>query len=275
MLSALDGLKQASDLKQDQLLLAGQSAGGDTVMYMSTLALPGLRGVLNFAGGRTNHTEDEILPFENKMMIDGWAELGRSAKVPALLVFAENDSRYSANTIRQASQVFRDAGGQAELLLLPPLKVDGHFVYQFPDLWTPAVQRFVARTGMGKPLGAELLASATTPASQASAKTHPELFDLNRLPTKWASCRALYYRFLYAPLPRYFAAGANGIGCGFSFGPGASADKALNFCKEFGNQCGAYAYDLSLGAEPPGAGVTVPLSGSAASSPKSSTPAPP
>ncbi len=249
VLAALDGLKQAPDLKQDQVLLAGQSAGGDAVMYMSTLPLPGIRGVLNFSGGRTNHAEGEILPFENKMMIEGWADLGRMAKVPAMLVFAENDSRFSANTIRQASQVFKDAGGQAELLLLPPLNIDGHFVYQAPHLWTAEVQRFLERIGMGK-LGTESLASLQTPTSLASAKTHPELFDLNRLPTKSATCRAIYYRFLYAPLPRYFAAGANGLGCGLSSGSGASAEKALNFCKEFGYQCGAYAYNLSLGAEP-------------------------
>jgi dienelactone hydrolase len=251
VLAALYGLKMAPDLKQDQVLLAGQSAGGDAVMYMSTLSLPGIRGVLNFSGGRANHAEGEILPFENKMMIEGWADLGRMAKVPAMLVFTENDSRFSANTIRQASQVFKDAGGQAELLLLPPLTIDGHFVYQLPHLWTAEVQRFVARMGMGQPLSAETLASSSQLAVQTSAKTHPELFDLSRLPTKSASCRALYYRFLYAPLPRYFAAGANGLGCGLSSGSGASAGKALNFCKEFGNQCGAYAYNLSLGVEPP------------------------
>ena len=96
VLSALNGLKQAPDLKQDQILLAGQSAGGDTVMYMSTLALPGFRGVINFSGGRSNHRQGENPTFENKMMVEGWAELGRMAKVPAMLVFAENDSRYSA-----------------------------------------------------------------------------------------------------------------------------------------------------------------------------------
>jgi pimeloyl-ACP methyl ester carboxylesterase len=281
VLSALNGLKQAPDLRQDQLLLAGQSAGGDTVMYMSTLALPGFRGVINFAGGRSNHRQGENPTFENKMMIDGWADLGRVAKVPAMLVFAENDSRYSANTIRKSAQAYRDAGGQADLLLASPLTGDGHFIHQSPTLWSAAVARFI--TGLkldNQVLDKNLLVPPST-ASLATAATHPELFDLKRVPTQSAGCQDLYQRFLNAPLPRYFAAGANGRGCGYSIGAGASALKALDFCKGFSTQCVIHAHNLLLGPEPqqalPVAPATapMPLSDTAASSPKLSTPAPP
>ena len=281
VLSALNGLKQAPDLRQDQLLLAGQSAGGDTVMYMSTLALPGFRGVINFAGGRSNHRQGENPTFENKMMIDGWADLGRLAKVPAMLVFAENDSRYSANTIRKSAQAYRDAGGQADLLLASPLTGDGHFIHQSPTLWSAAVARFI--TGLkldNQVLDKNLLVPPST-ASLATAATHPELFDLKRVPTQSAGCQDLYQRFLNAPLPRYFAAGANGRGCGYSIGAGASALKALDFCKGFSTQCVIHAHNLLLGPEPqqalPVAPATapMPLSDTAASSPKLSTPAPP
>jgi pimeloyl-ACP methyl ester carboxylesterase len=281
VLSALNGLKQATDLKQDQVLLAGQSAGGDTVMYMSTLALPGFRGVINFSGGRSNHRQGETPTFENKMMIEGWADLGRVAKVPAMLVFAENDSRYSANTIRKSAQAYRDAGGQADLLLTSPLTGDGHFIHQNPTLWSSAVARFITGLKLDNQVLDKNLLVAPGIVPLATAATHPELFDLKRVPSQSAGCQDLYQRFLNAPLPRYFAAGANGRGCGYSFGAGASALKALDFCKGFSTQCVVHAHNLLLGPEPqqalPVVPVTVPmpLSDSAVSSPKSLTPAPP
>jgi dienelactone hydrolase len=142
--ATLEGLKGQPDLDMNQIVLAGQSAGGDTVMYMSTLSAAGVRGVINFSGGRSNHGQGENPAFENSMMVNGWGDLGKEAKVPVMLVFAENDSRYSANTVRKAAQAFTDAGGKADLLLLPPTPNDGHFVYQRPTLWQAAVKRFVA-----------------------------------------------------------------------------------------------------------------------------------
>jgi hypothetical protein len=47
-------------------------------------------------------------------------------------------------------------------------------------------------------------------------------------------------------LPRFFAAGATGRGCGFSNGGNASAERALEFCQQRGTQCAAYAGDLEV-----------------------------
>ena len=157
--ATLNGLRNESDLDLDRVLLSGQSAGGYAVMYANTLALPGVRGIINFSGGRTNTSSSEAPSFENSMMIRGWSEIGKSARTPVLLVFAENDSRYSANTIRKSAQAFTEAGGDAQLLLLPAQPRDGHFVYHSPTLWTPALDTFLARLD----LGAKRTEAAQTP----------------------------------------------------------------------------------------------------------------
>ncbi len=252
VLAALERLSREPDLNLKQVLLAGQSAGGDTVMYMSTLALPGVRGIVNFSGGRTNHRAGENPNFENKMMIEGWAELGRSAKEPVLLIFAENDSRFTPNTIRKSAQAFRDAGGQAELLLLPPIAGDGHFVYYSPALWGAALGQYVAARNMGN----QALGPLAHMAEKGTQKTHPELFDLSRLPTKGAGCKDLFLRFLNLSLPRFFSAGASGRGCGYSYGPEAAEGKAVALCQQYGTQCILYARDNELvkplyAADPP------------------------
>lgn len=148
--AVLTGLRNEHDLDLNRVLLSGQSAGGYAVMYANTLALPGVRGIINFSGGRTNNISSSEAPsFENSMMIRGWTEIGKIARTPVLLVFAENDSRYSANTIRKSAQAFTDAGGDAQLLLLPAQPRDGHFVYHSPALWSPALDTFLARLDLG------------------------------------------------------------------------------------------------------------------------------
>ena len=143
VMDAIAALRQESDIDMKRFVLAGQSAGGDTVMYMSSQAIDGLKGVINFAGGRGNHAEGQAPNHENAMMISGWSELGAKATVPVQLVFAENDSRYSANTIRKSHEAFNRAGGKAELLLVPPLAGDGHYINSQPAIWSKTVIDFL------------------------------------------------------------------------------------------------------------------------------------
>lgn len=143
VMDAISALRNEPDLDLERFVLAGQSAGGDTVMYMSTMAIDGLKGVINFAGGRSNHAAGQAPNFENKMMISGWGEMGAQAKVPVQLVFAENDSRYSANTIRKSFEAFSTGGGKAKLLLVPPLAGDGHYIHSQPAIWSKVVADFL------------------------------------------------------------------------------------------------------------------------------------
>lgn len=243
---ALERLRSEPDLNANQIVLAGQSAGGDAVMYMSTLSLPGVKAVLNFSGGRTNHAQGQNPAFENKMMVEGWRELGSKAQVPAMLIFAENDSRYTAHTVRRSTLAFNVSGGQAELLLLPPIRGDGHFVFQFPQLWTRQVKAFLRNLNLGS------TAQTTEPSledprrSRATVQSNPELFNLQRLPVQQEECKAIYLRFLFASLPRFFATGLKRKGCGYSSGDNSSADKALKFCEDRVGACRLYAQDDSL-----------------------------
>ena len=246
---ALERLRLESDLKSDQIVLAGQSAGGDAVMYMSTLALPGVKAVLNFSGGRPNHAQGQPPAFENKMMVEGWRELGAKAQIPAMLIFAENDSLFTANTVRKSTYAFNESGGKAELLMLPAIIGDGHFVDQMPQLWTRQVSSFLKRLSDGPSTPALASARDDPYRSKATIQSHPELFDLKRLPVQQEECKGIYIRFLYAALPRFFAAGLQGKGCGYSFGSNSSADKALKFCEERVGACRLYARDDSLVTE--------------------------
>jgi len=104
-------------------------------MQTATLNLPGVAiGLLNFSGGRTDVRGSDgkaTAGYVSRRRVNGFAEFGEATGVPTLWIFAENDSRYAAATVRAAHQAFTAAGGKATLLLHPSLgSMDGHFVLQ-------------------------------------------------------------------------------------------------------------------------------------------------
>lgn len=144
---ALAWLKTRPELDANRVILAGQSAGGFTAIYLASQNLAGLIGAIDFAGGRTNMSEAQSPTYLNRMMVDGFAELGKTTRIPTFWVFAENDSRYTAETIRTSYDAFQAAGGKGRLLLSPPLEGDGHFIYAKPGLWRAALKEYLGEIG--------------------------------------------------------------------------------------------------------------------------------
>jgi dienelactone hydrolase len=150
ILPALDYLKTRSEIDAQRIILAGHSAGGYSASYIASTQPPGVIGAVNFSGGRTDATLYESAGALNRMMVSGFATLGKTTRLPSLWVFAENDTRYSANTIRAAHAAFVQAGGTAKLALSPPLAGDGHFIYHRPELWREALKIFLTEIGVVK-----------------------------------------------------------------------------------------------------------------------------
>jgi len=144
ILPVFEALKDHPLLDTRRVVVSGQSAGGYAAMYLASLNLPGVIGAIDFSGGRTDKTLDRNAANTNSMMVRGFAEFGQTTKVPTLWVFAENDSRYTANTIRASHKAFVDAGGKATLSLSPPIEGDGHFIFQKPELWRAVLREYLA-----------------------------------------------------------------------------------------------------------------------------------
>jgi dienelactone hydrolase len=143
ILPALEYLKTLPEIDGNRILVTGQSAGGFAAMHVASLSLPGVVGLVNFSGGRTDMLQGGAAGYLNRTMVRGFGEWGASIRIPSLWIFAENDSRYSANTVRAAHTAFTKAGGTAALFLNPPIHVDGHFIYHQPELWRKALQEYL------------------------------------------------------------------------------------------------------------------------------------
>jgi pimeloyl-ACP methyl ester carboxylesterase len=143
ILPALEWLKTRRALDANRVILAGQSAGGFSTLYIASQRPAGVIGAVDISGGRTDMTTNKAPAYLNSMMVAGFKELGKTTPFPTLWIFAENDSRYSATTIRASHEAFQAAGGQARLLLQPPIEGDGHYIYHKPELWRAALKEYL------------------------------------------------------------------------------------------------------------------------------------
>jgi dienelactone hydrolase len=150
IIPALAWLKTRPELDARRVFVAGQSAGGYSAMYIASQNPAGVIGAIDFSGGRTDKIGTNTAGYLNKMMVQGFAEFGRTTRIPELWIFAENDSRYSANTIRVAYEAFQAAGGKAQLFLSPPIAGDGHFIHLKPELWRQSLQAYLKEIGVAR-----------------------------------------------------------------------------------------------------------------------------
>src|SRR5262249_55842014 len=133
------------------IVVAGQSAGGWGALALASRNPRGVRAVLNFAGGprrRSDHRPNNNCSPDR--LVAAAAAFGRSARIPTLWLYSENDSYFAPALSDAMYRAFRSAGGPAEYHLLPPFGAEGHRLIELEDAaarWRPMVEAFLAASG--------------------------------------------------------------------------------------------------------------------------------
>jgi dienelactone hydrolase len=125
-----------------RIVLAGQSAGGWGSVAASTLPVPGLVGVVNFAGGRGSQGSSDVCREER--LVAAAARYGEAARVPQLWIYSPNDQYFGPALARRMHGAFVKAGGRAEFVESPSVGRDGHGYFGYIADWMPRVRAFVA-----------------------------------------------------------------------------------------------------------------------------------
>jgi len=133
-------------------VLAGHSSGGFASLALASRGFDGLRGVINFSGGRGSRADKVCSPPE---LIQAFARFGRTTRVPTLWLYAENDTYFPPTLVRELHRAFQGGGGKAQLIMLSPFFSEGH--YFFTDVrglpwWTGIVKAFLDRLGILPPV---------------------------------------------------------------------------------------------------------------------------
>jgi dienelactone hydrolase len=127
----------------DRVLLLGHSTGGFAVTAAAANNPPGVVGILDFAGGHGSAGPDRVCSPDH--IVEDARICGRTARIPALWIYSENDHYIPAALGRRMFEAYAASGAPAQLQVLPPFGVEGHpMVVMGPaELWWRFVESFL------------------------------------------------------------------------------------------------------------------------------------
>jgi dienelactone hydrolase len=232
---------QQSWVDAQKMIMLGQSHGGLTTLAYAQDPYPGIKFVVNFAGGLkyTQGCQWELA------LKDAFKAYGQNVKVDSLWFYGANDSFFPPEVIKPAHQAYVEAGGKAELIAFGAFGADAHGMFASSDglaIWWPSVEAKLRQHGLPTAL--------IFPQYSLAGKTPKPA------PTQWADLKAIdqiphlreggrkgYGTFLEKPLPRAFALSASGA-WGWAYGGDDPLASAMSNCqKNSKSPCLLYAVD--------------------------------
>lgn len=216
-----NGYVQAEDLKAtlddvvarpwadgSRILVIGQSHGGWTTLAFGTLNYPGVRGLVNFAGGLR---QDSCAGWQG-VLARAAGPYGRATRIPSIWFYGDNDSFFAPTTFRPLHEYYVAAGGRAELVAFGDFGGDAHGMFGSragESIWQPRVQAFMRSIDLPTEVKfPELVSVRNLP---IPARTHfADLQDVEAIPYLRAGGRDGYRAFLSKSLPRAFALSPTG-----------------------------------------------------------------
>jgi dienelactone hydrolase len=152
LLQVIDYAKRQPGIDGSRIVAVGQSFGGATSIALASRNPGGVVAAINFAGGGGGEPQSRPgEPCDPHRLAEMFGEYGRnasvpgkSARIPTLWVYAENDRYFAPRHARSWYDAFRAQGGSGEFVLLPPFGEDGHLVFSRGlPVWKPIVARFL------------------------------------------------------------------------------------------------------------------------------------
>ena len=236
--AAVASLRNESWIDADHVLLLGHSVGGLSVLAAAARGIPGVVGVINFDGGWHSFSAPDQ-PCSSDHLIDTAAGLGRSVRIPALWLYAENDQFYGPELAQRMFIAYTAAGAPAQLGTLPAFGANGHDTVTLAPAedWFRSVEPFLEKLGL-----------------PTTSVAEPPLFALLPSPPgAVVACQNAFADYLTNPDDAKAFAVSTGGGCGTGFGRTSieAREPALAKCKinTRGGDCKLYAVGQKLASD--------------------------
>jgi dienelactone hydrolase len=142
--AALRALASHPQVDASRIIVIGQSAGGIGTVALAADPPPGLKAVVNFAGGRGSRAPNEVCRADR--LIEAYAAFGKAARVPSLWIYTVNDHYFGPQLARRMFAAYREEGGVGEFRLLPAFGEDGHTLFSRRggvSQWRPLLDAFL------------------------------------------------------------------------------------------------------------------------------------
>jgi dienelactone hydrolase/invasion protein IalB len=171
----IDYMSKKKMIQPGKVVVVGQSGGGWGSIALASRNPPSVQAIITFAAGRGGRVDGK--PNNNcapDKLVAATGEFGQTARIPMLMIYAENDTYFGPELTKRMHQAFVEAGGNAEYHVLPPFGSDGHFMIDSADavpIWSPLVTQFLEKH------------SATPPGQQVSSSS-PQREELTARPPR-------------------------------------------------------------------------------------------
>ena len=145
----IENMQKKKQIAPGKVIVVGQSGGGWGSIALASRNPPSVGAIITFAAGRGGRVDGK--PNNNcapDKLVAETGEFGRTARVPMLWIYAENDTYFGPELTKRMHNAFTAAGGDAEYHLLPAFGDDGHFLIDSADgvpLWAPLVSQFLEK----------------------------------------------------------------------------------------------------------------------------------
>lgn len=226
---------------KNSIVVVGQSHGGWTTLAFGTLNYPGVRGLVNFAGGLRQLT---CASWESTLArVAG--NYAKATNLPSLWFYGDNDSYFSPGVFRPMHEAYTANGGKATLVAFGKFGRDAHSLFAVragERIWHPHLASFLQSVGLPHEVVMPQYAGPPTlptpPATDFAA-----LENADALPRIKEKGRKGYATFLTRDPPRAFAIAPSGA-WGWANGGDDPLQRALDNCNKHGKgACRLYAVD--------------------------------
>jgi dienelactone hydrolase len=241
--AVLDHFTALPWIDKDRILVVGQSHGGWTTLAFGTQNYPGVKGLVNFAGG----LRQETCAAWKVNLAEGAGKYGRRTRVPSLWFYGENDSYFDYGTSKPMHLQYTAGGANARMVAFGPFGRDAHNLFASAAgtrIWQPEMTAFLASIGMpSAPLPDAAKYGTVRFVPTPPATDYAPLADETRLPYVRETGRAAYKAYLGKLVPRAFAVSPNGA-WGWAEGGADPLQRALDHCNRRGRgDCRLYSVD--------------------------------
>lgn len=229
-----------------QVLMVGQSHGGWTTLAFGALNYPGVKGLVNFAGGLR---QEQCAAWERGLAA-GAAAYGGATQLPSLWFYGDNDSYFSVDTFQAMHARYTAAGGRAKLVAFGKFGSDAHALFassRGQAIWQPELEDYLQAAGLPYTPKAEFARFGAKPGLARPPETDfASIHEVSKVPGLREGGQRGYAAFLSQGAPRAFAISPTGA-WGWASEGDDPLKRALDNCNRTGRgECRLYAVDESV-----------------------------
>lgn len=146
--AAIDYVRQRPEIDSKKIVVFGQSQGGITSVALGERNLPGVLGIVNFAGGSRN----ESCGGWERALVDTYKAYGADSTVPTIFFYGDNDGYWGDGTLSKQFFAAYHAGNPNSAYVDEGMFAKGNSHYFFsPDgyyAWNKPLWQFFDQIGL-------------------------------------------------------------------------------------------------------------------------------